>query len=199
MNDSVSKNVSPSVVKTHSIAVLIVCILFSIISFVRKGYAIGIFTVFAGIIIPFVAMVLMKNAKTTTRGTFLTQSVLLVIVFLSASSGELQSMFALLAGNIAIGSIYYNLKNIKIAWILTDVILISAFLVKDFVYVGASTALLVKEILGLNIAALMVMFLLKNCLKSIDEAEKASEKGRLLLEEVKENKLDEVIKIAVEP
>lgn len=186
MEFSAGKNVSVSVVKTHSIAVLIVCVLFGFISFVRGEYSGGIFTVLAGIIIPIISMVFMKNSQVTTRGIFLTQSVTVVIAVLSAAQGELHSMFALLAGNIAIGSVYYNLKNIKITWILTDVILIAALFIKDVVYVGVGIALLIKGILGLNIAALMVMFLLKSCLKSIDDAEKASAHAESLLLEVQE-------------
>ena len=180
-----AKEVSAKTIKIHAILVFVVCILFGLISFVRKAFFMGLCTVGMGAVIPLVALVLMRNSSKIARGIFLTQATTVVIVVLSAAQGELHSMFALLAGNIAIGSIYYNLNNIKYAWILSDVILITACLFKDIVYVGADLSLIIKGILGLNIAALMVRILLKDCIDSLRSAEEARTEAAELLTQVR--------------
>ena len=180
-----AKEVSAKTIKIHAILVFVVCILFGLISFVRKAFFMGLCTVGMGAVIPLVALVLMRNSSKIARGIFLTQAATVVIAVLSAAQGELHSMFALLAGNIAIGSIYYNLNNIKYAWILSDVILITACLFKDIVYVGADLSLIIKGILGLNIAALMVRILLKDCIDSLRSAEEARTEAAELLTQVR--------------
>ena len=144
------KEVTEKTIRIHALLVPGVCVLFGLISLVRKAYLMCACTIGMGILIPLIALIFMKNASKIARGTFLTQAVTIVIVVLSAAQGELHSMFALLAGNIAIGSIYYNLKNIQIACILTDVILIAACFFQELFYVGADLSLIIKGILGLT-------------------------------------------------
>lgn len=181
-----AKTVSAKTVRIHSIFVMAVCVLFGVISLIRSNFLTGVLTIGGGILIFLVAMVFMRNSSGIARGTFLTQSATVVIVILSSAHGELHSMFALLAGNIAIGSIYYNLRNIKIAWILTDVIVIAACFFRDKFYVGADLTLIIKGILGLNIAAVMIRVLLKDCINNIDAAVEASNKADTLLGQVQE-------------
>jgi len=179
-----AKQVSYKTIKTHALIIFAVCILFGIISLIRKTYLMAFCTILMGIIIPIIALVLMKNSTKMAQGTFLTLSVAFVIVVLSSFQGELHSMFALLAGNIAIGSIYYDLRNIKFAWTLTNIVLIGAFFFRDIVYIGAGVGLIIKGILGLNIAALMVYLLLKDCIENLQEASTAKQKADELLEQI---------------
>ena len=180
------KTASEKTVRTHGLLVLGVCVLFSAISIIRKAFMTGFSTVLMGALVWFIATVLMRKRSTTTRGTFLTQAATLVIISLSATQGEVHSMFALLAGNIAIGSIYYNLRNIRIAWVLTDAILIFACFRPDTYYVGVSLGLVIKGILGLNIAALMVSLLLRDCINGLQDAADAHAKANSLLEQVRD-------------
>ncbi len=177
---------SVKIVKIHALFVLSVCLIFGIISFIRGTFIAGICTIVSGVLIYLIVRVFMKNCTVTARGTFLTQVVTIVIVLLSAAQGELHGMFALLAGNIAIGSIYYNLRNIHIAWIITDIITIAACFFPSKFYVGASISLVIKGILGLNIAVLMVHFLLKDCISNIGNAVDASRKADDLLGQVQQ-------------
>jgi len=180
----VEKEISNKMIQTHAILVFVVCALFGVISLIRKVFFMGLCTVGVGVLIPLISLVFMKNCSKIAKGTFLTQAAAFVIILLSAAQGELHSMFALLAGNIAIGSIYYNLRNIQIVWVLTDIVLIAACFFHQVFYVGASTSLIIKGILGLNIAALMVWILLKDCINSINSAIQATQRADGLLEEV---------------
>ncbi|MBR5230582.1 MAG: hypothetical protein IKW01_06940 [Firmicutes bacterium] len=179
------KEISDKMIKTHALLVFAVCALFGLISLLRSAVFMGFCTIGMGLLIPLVVLVFMKNSSKIAKGTFLTQSATIVIVILSAAQGELHSMFALLAGNIAIGSIYYNLRNIQIAWILTDVILIAACFFQELFYTGAGMSLIIKGILGLNIAALMVRVLLKDCISSINDAIESTNRADSLLEQVR--------------
>ena len=181
-----AKRTSDKMVKLHSFFVMGVCVLFGIISFIRGSFLMGGFTMIAGVLIFLIAMVFMRGSTIIARGTFLTQAATIVIILLSAAQGELHSMFALLAGNIAIGSIYYNLRNIRVAWAVTDVILIAACFLRNMFYVGADISLIIKGIIGLNIAAFMVLFLLKSCIANIDNAVEATDKADSLLAQVQE-------------
>lgn len=178
------KEISDKMIRTHALLVFAVCALFGVISLLRKAVLMGLCTVGMGVLIPLIVLVFMRRRSKIAKGTFLTQSATIVIVVLSAAQGELHSMFALLAGNIAIGSIYYNLRNIQIAWVLTDVILIAACFFQELFYAGAGLSLIIKGILGLNIAALMVRVLLKDCISSIDEAVASTKRADSLLEQV---------------
>ena len=73
----------------------------------------------------------MKEKSIAARGTFLTQATLLVIVIIGGSSATLYSTVALLLANISLGSIYNDPKNVRIAWVLTNIVLVvSTFLVR---------------------------------------------------------------------
>lgn len=187
--------ISSKTIRTHALFVFAVCVLFGTISLLRNAVIIGACTIGAGVLIPLISLVFMKRCSLLAKGTFLTQAATVVILALSAVQGEMHSMFALLAGNIAIGSIYYNVRNIQIAWILTDVVLIGACLVPDLFYAGAGLSLLIKGILGLNVAALMIFILLKNCISSIEEAVTSSYRADAMLDQV-QNQADESTALA---
>ena len=185
MNQSTGaqSKVTEKTVKTHTLLIVTVCTLFGILNTFRSSLLFGSSIIVIGLIIALIVSVFMKQSSLTVRGTFLTQATALVIIFLSATLGELHAMFALLVGNIAIGSVYYDLRNIRIAWVLTDVILIGAFVFRNTLYVGASTDLLVKGILGLNISAVMIHLLLNDCITNINAAdEKTRQVDELLMQ-----------------
>jgi len=172
-------------VKIHSLLIVGVCVLFGVSSLMRKAFFMGGLTIGLGLLICFVSLIVMRNWSTASRGTFLTICSAVVIVVLSAAQGELHSMFALLAGNIAIGSIYYSLLNIRITWVVSDVFVIAACFFPQLFYVGASTSLIIKGIAGLNIAAVMVVILLRDCISGLQEAHDAKEETGELLEKVR--------------
>ena len=189
-NNLAEQRINEKLVRQHALLILPVCVIFGIINLIGGKTLVGLLTVTAGIIVTVVPLFVMKNASIVARGTFLTQATVIIIAMLSALNGELHSMFALFAANVAIGSVYYNLKNIHITWILTDVIIIGAFLLKDFVYVGAETFFLIKGIVGVNIGAFLVRLLVKNSIASITDAVNAAERADSLVVQV-QTQMDE--------
>ena len=64
-------------------------------------------------------------------------------------------------------------------------ILVVACLFKDMFYTGADLSLIIKGILGLNVAALMVRVLLKDCISSINDDNESTKRADSLLEQVR--------------
>lgn len=172
-------------VKLHSIAILCVCILFGVLNIVRGNFAVGGVIVGFGVLVVLVALVVGKKLPIGARGILLTQATILIIAIASASNGELHAMFALLVGNIAIGSIYYSPRNIRFAWVLSDVVMIVGVLLKDVFYVGAGIDLIAKGILGVNVGAVMISLLVKECIKNVSDAEEQTARVDELLTQVR--------------
>lgn len=173
-----------NIVKKHSLAILIVCLLFGVLNIVRAKLAIGLFIFAFAIIVTLLVRVFLKNATIGARGILLTQATALIIAILASANGELHAMFALLVGNIAIGSIYYSPRNIKMAWILTDILLLTGLLLPETMYSNASMDLIAKGILGVNVGAVMISILVKECIKNINAAEEQKKQVNELLAQV---------------
>lgn len=183
-------NIPDKVIRNHLIAVFGVCLAFCIINLVT-GYALtGILTAAMGIIVPLIVLIFMRKASNLTKGIFLTQATAVVIVVLSATKGELHTMAALLAANFAIGSIYNSVINIDITWVLTNVLLIAGLFVKDKVYIGAPSNVIINGVAGINVAAFMLRLLIKNTVSLLGKAEQAADETKGLLGQVKQ-KMDE--------
>ncbi|MGN0599080.1 MAG: methyl-accepting chemotaxis protein [Oscillospiraceae bacterium] len=182
--------IADKIVKTHMLFIFIVCIAFCIINLVTGVVLTGVCTAIMGIVVPFIVLVPLKNASNNTKGIFLTQATAVVIVVLSATKGELHTMAALLAANIAIGSIYNSVLNVDIAWILTNVLMLAGLLVKDKVYAGAASNVIINGIVGINVAAFMLRTLIKNTVSLIAKSEQSAEETKDLLGQVQQ-KMDE--------
>lgn len=109
-NAELSKKISERNIKIQAFAILIVCIAFGIVNIVSDYILAGIITAALGVIISSIALIFMKNASKMTRGIFLTQATILVIIIISVTKGELHSMYPLLVASIAVGGIYYSKK-----------------------------------------------------------------------------------------
>ena len=138
------------IVKKHSIAIVIVCLMFGVLNIVRAKLFFGLIIFAFAVVILLISNVIMKKASIAARGTLLTQATALIIAILAGFNNELHAMFALMVGNIAIGSIYYSPKNIKMSWILTDVLLLAGLLLPDIMYEGASLELIAKGIVKIG-------------------------------------------------
>lgn len=182
---NLSKQISEKAIRAQAIAILVVCIIFGIVNFVNGTILTGILTVACGIIVPVVAMFIMKNANKMTRGIFLTQSTALLIIGLSATKGELHSMFALLVASVAIGGLYYSTMNITISWVLIDVVTIGALFFKDIFYKNVETNILINGILGINVGIFMIRLLIVTSIKNADKIESAAAETEGLLGQVK--------------
>ena len=186
MSQKYCPNISDKVIRNHLIAVFGVCLAFCIINLVTGSALTGILTAAMGILIPLIVLLFMKKASNLTKGIFLTQATTVVIVVLSATKGELHTMAALLAANIAIGSIYNSIRNTDISWIVTNVFVLAGLLFKDKVYIGAPNNAIINGIAGINVAAFMLHLLIKNTVSLLDKAEQSADETKGLLGQVQQ-------------
>lgn len=171
----------------HSILIPSVCIILGIISLIKGRMFVGLPCIALGIIIPLISLVAMRKMSIAARGTFLTQATMVVIAIIGGSSATLYSTVTLLLANIAIGSIYNDPKNIRIAWVLTNVVLVVSAFFGDTIYgPGADFAYILKGIMGVNIGAFMVHTLMNNSIFLIEEANRETAHAQELLRQVNE-------------
>ena len=172
-------------VKKHALLIVIVCMIFGVLNFVRSSFLVGGCVIAFGVIIALLIHVVMKNQPIGMKGILLTQSTAIIIVALAATNGELHAMFAMLVANIAIGSIYYSPRNVRMVWILTDILLVGALFFRDTLYADASTDLIAKGILGVNVGAVMISILLRDCITNINASEEKTRQVDELLAQVR--------------
>lgn len=186
-SDTVSKNssfVTEKMIFIHMIFIACVCLLFGITNLISKFIAIGVITLAMGVIVPVTVLMLKNRLSLTVRGMILTQAQLLAIILISSTKHELHGMFALMLASMAVGCIYFNKTNIKIHWIIMDAASILGLFLHDFFYGEASTDFLIKGILGLNVGAFLLNYLINCCIKSIGQSQDAQAEAEGLLGQV---------------
>lgn len=185
-NTSMKKNASESIVKVHIFTILGVCIAFGIINIASKAVVLGAAIAAAGVVTALVAFFALKNTSTTTRGIILSQVQLLIIIVMSVTKHELYGMFPLMLASMAIAAVYYSKLNLVIHWSLMDAASVVGFIFKDLFYSDTSVSLIIKGILGINIGAFLVYYLVKCSLNYINESEDATHEADKLLVQVRE-------------
>ena len=66
----VAKEMSDKIVKIHTIAMSVVCLLFGILSLIKGNYLMAGITIGVGVVILLVSLVFMKGIPNITRGVF---------------------------------------------------------------------------------------------------------------------------------
>ena len=186
-SDTVSQNssfVTEKMIFIHMIFIACVCLLFGITNLISKFIAIGVITLAMGVIVPVTVLMLKNRLSLTVRGMILTQAQLLAIILISSTKHELHGMFSLMLASMAVGCIYFNKSNLTIHWIVMDIAAIGGLLMPAFFYGDASTEFTIKGILGLNVGAFLLNYLLKCCNKFIGQSKEAQTEAEGLLGQV---------------
>lgn len=181
-----SKPASEKMVKTHVIIMLAVCIAFGLVNIAAKAVVLGIVIAAAGIITAALSYTVLKNTSTTLRGTIISQVQLLIIIVMSAIKHELHGMFPLMAASMAIAAIYYSKKNLFTNWVIMDAAGIAGVIFNDFFYGGESLEFVIKGLLGLNICAALIVYLVDCSLNYIKDSEDATKEATGLVDQVRE-------------
>jgi len=184
-SNKVSGKATQKVIRVHSIVILCVCILLGILSFFTGCKPIGAACVVMGILIPIISLVLMRNAAINTKGIFLNLATVVVITVLAGGSSTLYTMVTILLANIGIACIYYDPKNIRFTWALTDVVLIVSAFFPELIYgPGLNMLTILKGIIGVNIGGFMIHLLMKNSLALVAQAKEETARADDLLSQV---------------
>lgn len=186
IKESARNFVSEKIVKIHMFVVVGVCLLFGIINVVSGAFILGGIILMLGIIAAAVTLILKDKATIVTRGVILSIMVIGIIIVMSVTKHELHNMFPLMIAAMAISAVYYHKKCLIAQIAIIDAVSIIGFFMKDFFYGEASTMEgLIKGLLGVNIGAYMIMYLVSCSVKYIASAEEAKASADGLLEQVK--------------
>ncbi|MDE6709353.1 MAG: hypothetical protein K2J76_02555 [Oscillospiraceae bacterium] len=181
-----SKEASEKMVKIHVIIVVSVCIAFGIINAVTGTLVLGIIIAVAGAVLAVASHTVLAKTSTTFRGTIISQTQLLIIIIMSAMKHELHAMFPLMAASMTIAAIYYSKQNLFIHWALIDAAGILGIILRNSFYGGQDLEFIIKGLLGLNVCAAVIIYLVDCSLGYIRDSESSAHRANTLVDQVNE-------------
>lgn len=192
MSDNTQKTelngmITEKMINVHMLIIFGVCLAFGIVNFASGAAAIGAVTLLMGLAVPAaVFFIKKKKAPLSLCGTILSQAQLVTIILISVAKHELHYMFPLMLASMSIAAIYYNHKNLFIHWAIMDAASLIGFIFRDVFCEGADMSYLIKGILGINIGAALICYLIKCIMGFIDASQKSHEETEKLLVQVNE-------------
>lgn len=193
-----SVNITQKMINIHTIFVVSVCLVFGGMNMAMEGgLIIGLAIAVCGLIAG-ALVVLSKNRMTLlTRGIILSTVQILLVLVASTLRHELHGMFPLMLASMAIAGIYFDKRNLMIQFVLIDTVSLFGFVFKNFFYGEAEIAFLIKGLLGVNVGAVVIIYLVRCCLKQIADANSARAEANELLTQV-QNQSAETERLAAE-
>ena len=175
---------SEKMVKMHIIFVACVSIAFGIVNMATGYVLIGALIAVVGLIASGITVTLKNSATTTTRGMILSVVQLLIIIVMSVVKHEMLDVLALVVAAVAMSGIYFDKKSIYIQWVIMDIPAILGIFLNDFIYGGVGMDQILKGLLGINVGAVIILYLVNCSLKFINDATAAGNQTEDLLGEV---------------
>lgn len=180
-----SSRIPEKTVKIHMSVILGVCIAFGVVNLVSGAVVIGILTALMGVAVPAAVIMLKDKTSTVTRGNILAIAQLFVIIIMSGAKHELDGMFPLMVASMTIAALYYSSGALKLHWIIMDIpAVIGLALPAVFYGEDPNMEAIIKGIIGMNVGAAMILFLVRASLGFIADAQKAKEETAVLLNKV---------------
>ncbi|MDE6732029.1 MAG: hypothetical protein K2J77_04050 [Oscillospiraceae bacterium] len=179
-------NITQKMVTIHMVVILGVCVAFGAMNMALAGglfIGIGII-VCGGAVAGFVAA-MRKKLSLITQGLILSTFQLLLIIVASTLRHELHGMFPLMLASVTIAAIYFDKRNIIIQIVMINIASIAGLFFRDFFYSGTKIDSLLKGLLGVDVGAFVLIYVIKVCLAQIEVADKARHEASELLEQVK--------------
>lgn len=180
------KPASEKMVRLHIITVFSVCLVFGIINAVSGTVVLGVIIAAAGFAVAAASYTVLKKTTTTFRGAIISQVQLLIIIIMSAMKHELHAMFPLMAASMTISAIYYSKKSLFLHWVIIDLAGVIGIIFKDFFFSGQNLEFIIKGLLGLNICAAIIIYLVDCSLNYIKDSEVSAKEAHTLVGKVKE-------------
>ena len=178
--------INQKTVNIHLIFVITVCVIFGAMNmFISGGLFIGVGIIVCGGIVA-AAIILLKNKSSLlTRGIILSIFQLLLIIVASSLRHELNGMFPLMLGSACVSAIYLNKRNIVIQLIMIDVASGIGLIARNVFYGEAAVDSIIKGLLGVNVGAVVLIYLVNCCMAQIAAADSAQNEASTLLDQVR--------------
>lgn len=168
----------------HMILITIVCVAFGVINLITNSIVVGASTLAMGGIVPAVTITIRKKTAITVQGFFLSIAQLLTIIIISVAKHELHTMFALILTSMAVASIYCNIRCLTVHWVIMDAASLFGLVFKSFFYGEESFITIIKGLLSINIGAIVLVYLIKACVKFMNDIQSAHAESEGLVQEV---------------
>lgn len=179
-------NLTQKMINIHTIFVVTVCLVFGGMNMATEGgFVIGLCIAILGLAVGGFVVLFKDGISLLTRGIILSTVQLLLIIVASSLRHELHGMFPLMLASMAIAAIYFDNRNLRIQFVLIDTASLGGFIFKSFFYGDTEITFLIKGILGVNVGAFVIMYLVKCCLSHIADANDAHSEAADLLARVK--------------
>lgn len=191
-------NITQKMINIHTIFVVSVCLVFGGMNMAAEGgLVVGLAIAVCGLIAG--ALVLLSKNRMTllTRGIILSTVQLLLLLVASALRHELHGMFPLMLASMAIAGIYFDKRNLMIQFVLIDTVSLFGFVFKNYFYGEAEISFLIKGLLGVNVGAVIIIYLVRCCLQQIVAANSARAEANELLTQVQSHS-EEAERLAAE-
>lgn len=192
MSNSSTENIySRKTVTIHMALIAVVCVAFGTINLISGSTAVGAITLAMGILVPVVTIAIRNRTVISTQGFILSIVQLLTIIVISTAKHELHTMFALMLASMAVASIYCSIICLATHWAIMDVASVVGVFVKDFFYGEESIVTIIKGILSINIGAVVLIFLIRSCIRFMNATREEKNHSLQLFDEVN-SKMDDV-------
>lgn len=188
-NNKMGRFLTEKIVLLHTIFIISACVVFGVLNMFTSSLLFGIIIIAAGAIIGGVVFGLKQMTSVATRGAILSLSQLAIVLSMSISQHEVHGMFPLMLASMVISAIYYNKNTLIAHWVTMDLACVLGLFFNDFFYSGTPVPLLIKGIVGMNVGAFLLMYLVKNSIKIVDDVQAAQKETTELLERV-QNQMD---------
>ena len=186
INVDMSNTLSEKIVRMHMLFVLVAGVVFGAMNIFSGDYAVGGIIIGVVIIAAVIAWFTKDKAQKSTRGFVLAMTQLILIIVASVAKSELHGMFPLLLASMVISAIYFHKVMLIVHMIAMDAVCLTGLLFMDTFYGGQDFIFIIKGLLGLNVGAFIVIYLVKVCLSHLGEAQGARADADKLLEQVKQ-------------
>ena len=186
INVDLSHTVSEKMVKLHALFVFTASLLFGVMNIATSDVWVGVGIIVIGTAAAAATVFAKNNLKCVTRGTILTMGQFLLIVAASVVKHEVHGMFPLMLASMIISSIYFSKTTMLVHWIGMDAVCLTGLLFRDFFYEGQDYIFLIKGILGINVGAFMLWYLVKVCINHLAESQGARAEADKLLAQITE-------------
>ena len=195
INVDLSHTVTEKMVMLHVLFVSVAGVVFGAMNIFSDDIIVGA-VIIAVVLIASALTLLTKNSmKRINRGFILSMTQLMLIIIASVVKHEVHGMFPLMLASMVVSSIYFH-KPIMIAhWIGMDAVILTGLAFMDFFYAGQDYIFVIKGILGVNVGAFMLLYLVKVCVTNLGSSQAARAEADKLLDQVRKQ-MDETSAMA---
>ncbi len=164
-----------------------ICLVFGVLNIITSYLAVGLVTIGFGVVTSVLFFIMKaRSVKKSVLGTLVSIMQLGAIIIIGVFKHELHVMFPLILTAVILSSFYYNRKSMIIQWGITNISCIIGFFFMDFFYLGATFDAVIKGVVAVNAAIFIIIYITKNSMKHIAEAENLHKESEKLLEQVNE-------------